>query len=77
VNNAELQNLLSQMTPWGLTIAQTGVVFLIAVALVAGWTVIRIGLQLTGILFRIGCAALLVFICGLATFMVFYNFAAK
>jgi hypothetical protein len=52
-------------------------VLLIATGLVVGWTMVKTFLQLTATIFQIGCAALLVFICGLTSFMVFYNLASR
>jgi hypothetical protein len=73
----DLQQLFIQATPWGLTVGQTVVVLLIATGLVVGWTMLRSFLRLTATIFQIGCAALLVFICGITSFMVFYNFASR
>ncbi|MEP7285607.1 MAG: hypothetical protein ABI947_07565 [Chloroflexota bacterium] len=73
----DLQQILGQYTPWGLTVAQTGLVILIAAGLLFGLGVLRFVLQLTGELFRIGCAVMLLFLCGLISFMVFYNFASR
>ncbi len=69
--------LLEQSTFWGLTVGQTVGVFLVAVVLLAGWIVVRVGLRLAGVLFRLGCAAILVFICGLVSFLVLSNIANK
>jgi hypothetical protein len=70
-----LPDLLSQVTPWGLTIGQTASVFVVAFILLAGWIFVRVVLRITGLLFRLGCAALLIFICGLISFMVLSNYA--
>ncbi len=72
-----LQDFLAQQTPWGLTFAQTGAVGMVALILLIGWTVIHTTLRLTGTIFRLGCATLLVFICGIIGFMVLYNLARK
>jgi len=72
-----LQNFLAQNTPWGLTVAQTGAIGVVALVLLIGWFVVHTTLRLTGTIFRLGCAALLVFICGIISFMVLYNLASK
>lgn len=72
-----LPELLQQPTPWGLTIGQTAVIALITFVLVFGWTIIKFFLQLTGTIFRVGCAAVLIFVCGLVSFMVFYNISTR
>jgi hypothetical protein len=70
-----LPDLLAQPTPWGLTIGQTASVFVVAFVLLAGWLLVRFVLHVTGLLFRLGCAALLIFVCGLISFMVLSNYA--
>ena len=72
-----LPDLLGQPTPWGLTVAQTLSIVVVAFVLLIGWIIVRIGLRLTGMIFRLGCAALMVFICGVVSFMVLYNFASR
>jgi hypothetical protein len=72
-----LPELLAQPTPWGLTVAQTLSIFVVAFVLFVGWVIVRIGLQLTATLFRLGCAALIIFVCGIVSFMVLYNFASR
>ena len=72
-----LQDILGQATPWGLTVAQTLSIFVVAFVLMIGWIIVRIGLRLTGMIFRLGCAALIVFMCGIVSFMVLYNFASR
>jgi hypothetical protein len=65
--------LMAQPTFWGLTIGQTVSIFVVAAVLLIGWVVVRVLLQLGSIIFRLGCAALIVFICGIASFLVLYN----
>src|SRR5205823_5664052 len=59
-----LQDILGQPTPWGLTVAQTLSIVVVAFVLLIGWIVVRVGLRLTGLIFRLGCAALIIFVCG-------------
>ncbi len=71
-----LDSLLQSLpnpTPWGLTVGQTLGIFVIAVVLLVGFIVVRIVTQLGGLLFRLGCAAIVVFICGIISFMALYN----
>jgi hypothetical protein len=72
-----LPDLLAQPTPWGLTVAQTLAIFVVAFVLFVGWLIVRIGLRLTSMIFRLGCAALMIFVCGVVSFMVLYNFASR
>ena len=72
-----LPDLLAQPTPWGLTVAQTLSIFVVAFVLLIGWIIVRIGLRLTSMIFRLGCAALIIFVCGIVGFMVLYNFASR
>ncbi len=72
-----LPDLLAQPTPWGLTVAQTLSIFVVAFVLLIGWIIVRIGLRLTSMIFRLGCAALIIFVCGIVSFMVLYNFASR
>ena len=72
-----IQNILAQPTPWGLSVAQTGAIIAVAFVLLFGWVIVRIGLRLTATIFRLGCAALIVFVRGLVSFMMFYNIASK
>ncbi len=60
-------------TPWGLTVGQTAGIFGIAVVLFIGWMIVRVVLRLGEILFRIGCIVLVVFICGIISFVAIYN----
>ncbi len=60
-------------TPWGLTVGQTVGIFAIAFALFIGWIIVRVVLRLGEILFRIGCIVLVVFICGIVSFVAIYN----
>jgi hypothetical protein len=73
----DLQEWLNQPTLWGLSVGQTAVIVILTGILVLGWTFVRFILQLTGTIFRIGCALLLCFICGLVSFIVIYNFSAR
>ena len=68
-----LPQLLAQHTPFGLTVGQILGVGAVAVVLFAGWLFVRIVLRLGAIFFRIGCIALVVFICGIASFFALYN----
>ncbi len=72
-----LPDLLAQSTPWGLTVAQTLSIFVVAFVLLVGWIIVRMGLRLTSLMFRLGCAALIIFVCGIVSFMVLYNFASR
>jgi hypothetical protein len=72
-----LPELLAQPTPWGLTVAQTLSIFVVAFVLFVGWVIVRIGLQLTATLFRRGCAALIIFVGGIVSFMVRATFASR
>ncbi len=71
-----LDSLLQSLpnpTPWGLTVGQTLGIFAVAAVLLAGLFVVRIVTRLGGLLFRLGCAAIVVFICGVISFMTIYN----
>ncbi len=71
-----LDSLLQSLpnpTPWGLTVGQTLGIFVVAAILFVGWFIVRIVTRLGGLLFRLGCAALIVFICGIISFMALYN----
>ncbi len=72
-----LPTLFAQPTPWGLSVGQTASVAVVAFVLLFGWVIVRIGLRLTSLLFRLGCAALIVFICGVVSFMMLYNIASR
>ncbi len=72
----DINQLLAQPTFWGLTVGQTVLVFLFSAGLIALLVALRYLLQLTVELMQIGCAVILVFSCGLAGFLVFYNFAS-
>jgi hypothetical protein len=72
-----LPDFLAQNTPWGLTVAQTGAIGVVALILLIGWFIVHTALRLGGVIFRLGCAALLVFICGIVSFMVLYNLATR
>ena len=72
-----LPQLFAQPTAWGLTVGQTAVIVALTFILVFGWTIVKLFFQVTGTIFRVGCAALLIFVCGLVSFMVFYNFATR
>jgi len=74
---SDLQQTLAQATPWGLTVAQTGSIFLVAIVLFIGWLVVHTVLRLGAVIFRLGCAALMIFICGIVSFMVLYNLSTK
>ena len=74
---AEATLNLGQMLPWGLTIAQSGGIAAVAVILLVGWFVVHTMMRLTGFIFRIGCAAVFVFICGIVSFMAIYNYASR
>ena len=73
----DLNQTLAQHTPWGLTVAQTCGIGVVAIILFFGWILVRIGLQISGLIFRLGCAALMVFICGIVSFVVLYNLTNK
>ncbi len=73
----DIATFLAQHTPWGLTVAQTGGIAVVAVILLVGWTMVHMMLRLTGAIFRLGCAAVFVFICGIVSFMAIYNVASK
>jgi hypothetical protein len=73
----DLQQTLAQATPWGLSVGQTGAIFVIAAILLVGWTVVHSALRLGALIFRLGCAALMIFICGIVSFMVLYNLTTK
>jgi hypothetical protein len=60
-------------TPWGLTVGQTVGIFVVAAVLLVGWIIVRVVLRLGEILFRIGCVVLVVFICGIISFVAIYN----
>jgi len=70
-----LPQLLDQPTFWGLTVGQTLGVVLVAFVLLAGWIFVRFVMRLAGILFRLGCAAIIVFIGGLVIFLILSNLA--
>ena len=72
-----LPQLLAQHTPFGLTVGQIASVAVVAVILFAGWLVVKIVLRLGALFFRIGCIALVVFICGIASFIALYNITLK
>lgn len=65
--------LMAQPAFWGMTIGQTASIFVVAGVLLVGWVIVRTFLRLGSIIFRLGCAALIVFICGVASFIVLYN----
>jgi len=71
----DITQMLGQPTLWGLTIGQTVLVFAFSAGLIALLVVLRYLLQLTVELLQIGCAVIQVFSCGLAGFLVLYNFA--
>jgi hypothetical protein len=71
----DLTSLFAQPTPWGLTVGQTAGIVAVAVVLLAGWLFVQFTLRLGAFLFRMGCAMLLIFICGLASFIVIYNYS--
>jgi hypothetical protein len=73
----DLSQFLAQSTPWVLTVGQTVSIGLMAVVLFVGWVIVHTLLRLGGFIFRIGCAGLLIFICGLASFVVLYNFTNR
>ncbi len=64
---------LPNATPWGLTVGQTLGIVVIAAVLLGGWFIVRIVTQLSGCLFRAGCAVLVVFICGIISYMAILN----
>jgi hypothetical protein len=72
-----LPELLAQPTPWGFTVGQTALVAIVAVILVSGWLAVRVALRITGLLFRLGCAALMIFVCGLVSFIMVYNYTTR
>ena len=65
------------MTPWGLTVGQTAMIFVVMIVLLVGWIFVHIGLRLTGMIFRLGCAAIMVFSCGIVAILLFYNFTSN
>jgi hypothetical protein len=73
----DISSLLPQQTPWGLTVGQTAGIAVVAVILLVGWLFVQFMLRLGEFLFRMGCALLLIFICGLASFIVIYNFSTQ
>jgi hypothetical protein len=73
----DLQQLLAQGTPWGLSVGQTGAIFVIAAVLLVSWVVVHTFLRLGTVIFRLGCAALMIFVCGIVSFMVLYNLSTK
>ena len=73
----DLGQFLAQQTPWGLTVAQTGGIGVVAVILFAGWLVVHLVMRLSGFLFRLGCAAILVFLCGVVSYVVLYNLTTR
>jgi hypothetical protein len=62
-----------QPTLLGVTIGQIASVFVVAAVLLVGWVIVHTLLRLGSIIFRLGCAAIIVFACGLISFMVLYN----
>ena len=71
-----LDSLLQSLpnpTPWGLTVGQTLGIIVVAAVLFVGFLVVRVVTRLGGLLFRLGCAAMIVFICGIISFMALYN----
>jgi len=48
-------------------------IFVVMLILLVGWVIVHIGLQLTGTIFRLGCAAIIVFSCGIVAILLFYN----
>lgn len=72
-----LPQLLAQPTPFGLTVGQIAAVAVVAMILFSGWLIVRIIMRVSALFFRIGCAALIVFICGIVSFIALYNFTAK
>jgi hypothetical protein len=74
---SDLPQFLAEATPWGLTVGQTASIFVVAAVLLLGWVIVHVGLRLTATLFRLGCAALMVFMCGLVSFFLIYNFASR
>ena len=72
-----LPQLLDQPTLWGLTVGQTLGVILVAFVLLAGWIFVRVVMRLAGILFRLGCAAIIVFIGGLVIFLLLSNLTGQ
>ena len=73
----QIIDLLPQMTPWGLTVGQTAMIFVVMLILLIGWVFVRVGLRLTGMIFRLGCAAILVFSCGIVMILLFYNLTSN
>ena len=74
---SDLGQTLGQATPWGLTVAQTGSIFVVAAVLLIGWVIVHTALRLGAVIFRLGCAALMIFICGIVSFMVLYNLTTR
>lgn len=73
----DISQLLAQHTPWSLTVGQTAGIAVVAVILLAGWLFVQFTLRLGAFIFRMGCAMLIIFICGLASFIVLYNLSSK
>ena len=73
----DLQQFLAQTTPWGLTVAQTGGIGVVALILLVGWFVVQVGLRLSHLIFRLGCAAIMIFLCGIVSFFVLYNLSSR
>ena len=68
-----LPQLLAQPTPFGVTVGQIAAVVVVAMVLFSGWLVVRVVLRVSALFFRLGCAALIVFICGIVSFIALYN----
>jgi hypothetical protein len=64
---------LDQFAPWGLTWGQSLAILALTVAGFALWTALRFFLRLGQLLFQLGCAVILLFICGVVSYLIYNN----
>ncbi|HRE49416.1 MAG TPA: hypothetical protein PLD47_16950 [Aggregatilineales bacterium] len=68
-----INEMLANMTPWGLTLGQTAVVLIFAAGLMVLLMVVGAVFRLAGRIMRVGCALVFVLICGCTTMFIFSN----
>lgn len=72
-----ITELMNQQTQFGLTVGQLTLIIGGPIALVVGITVLRIALNISGFMLRIGCILLLLFICAGVTAFAFLRFTGR
>jgi hypothetical protein len=69
----QLQDVLMQPTPWGLTIGQTVALVLGMVAIFVVASVLGFVLRIFGVFMRVGCLLVVLFGCGCGATMFLMN----